>query len=347
MMFPKIQAFPIYWENGMKLSADHFQHLEDSIEDAVRDNRALGLTAMGGYGLLPYSPFELQTAQGTAPKSIRVILNACRAILPGGFRVEIIPENVQQLQLPLQFPFVEFVPTAGVRYHLFLAVSEQKRIPSGIPQTRPIRHSNLAPDYYLECVPQDRLSAVQKLTPNRMKIGELQDGKILSNYIPPSLTVIGYPILDKWHQYFQKQLENISRLGVQVVRENRVKDPAKAEFCKSLIEYIRSSHGYFNWVMPHQSPLLLAGYFGDLAGLVEALMETADRDFVRNQLQEGQINGLRSHVLELMKFRAVPLEEMALVISYTQKFVEALVQTIQSLLQKAPPSIRTGDRMVG
>jgi hypothetical protein len=343
MIFSKIQAFPTNWENGMKLSAADFQHLEDSVEDAMRDSRAIGIAANLGFGLLPYSPFALQNMQGNSPQSVRVVLNACRAVLPGGYRVEILPETAQQLQVPAKLPAIEFVPTAGVRYHLFLSVDERKRVPAGIPQVRPIRYPFLSPDYQLECLPHEKLSAAQRIAPNRMKIAEWQDGKIIEGYIPPVLTIKGFPILEQWHRFFQNQLENLARLSVKIVGEYRASDPGRASFCLPIVQYIRSSQAYFKWVLPSQSPVFLAAYYGDLAGLVEGLIETCDRDFVRNQLEEGQIHGLRRSIHDFLKPRMTPLEEMAIMLTLMQKFGEALKLTLEKLATVKGPGIRQGD----
>jgi len=346
MIFPSIKSFPIYWENGMKLSADHFQHLESSIEEANQDIRASALQAIQGFGLLPYSPFAVQSAQGNSPNSVRVIVNACRAIMPGGYRVEIVPENIQNFQIPARAPFVEFVPNPGVRYHMYLTVNERKRIPAGVPQTRPIRHPYLSHDYQLECIPQSRISAVKNLAPNRMKVAEWQDGKVIDGYIPPIIAIKGHPLMEKWYQFFQNQLENIVRIGVHVINEQRKKDKAKAEFCIPIVNFIRGSQGYFKWILPNQSPVWLAVYFGDLAGLIEGLIESSDRDFVRNQLKNGQINNLRPSALEVLKPGVIPQEEIAVVIGSLQRFVSSLVSTLQGLITVTRRAPRSGEREI-
>lgn len=346
MMFPKITSFPIYWENGMKLSAEHFQHLEDSIEDTVRDARATSLLPMGGFGLMPHSPFNVQNAQGQQPNSVRVILNACQAVLPGGYRVEILPENVQKLQIPSAVPYVEFIPSTGVRYHLYLSVDEDKRKPAGIPQTRPIRHPYLAHDYKLEYVSQDKLSAVQSLAANRMKIAEWENGKILEGYIPPCMTINGFQLLNRWYQFLQNQLENMVRIGLQVINEHRKKDVSRAAFCTPIVNYVRSTQGYYKWQLPNQSPAMLAVYFGDLAGLVEGLLDTNDRDFVRNQLKNGELNNLRHSIRNLLKPNVLPLEEMAIIIGRIQKFCESLLLSLQSLITHRAPDLRSGERNI-
>ncbi|MEK7256941.1 MAG: hypothetical protein AAB316_19455, partial [Bacteroidota bacterium] len=343
---PKINNFPLFWENGMKLSAEHFQHLEESIEDAVRDARALSLSASGAYGLLPMSQLLLRNTEGVTPRSVRITLESCRAIMPGGYRVEILPEIWQQLQLPLKLPAVEFMPEQNMRYHIFLIVNDKRRVPSGIPQVRPIRHPYLSPEYALECLPHSKLSAVANLSPNRLKLGEWQNGKIVEGYIPACLSIRGFPLLDTWHKFFQNQLENITRIGIQVIHEHRNRDVLRIGFCQPVVQFIRSSQSYFRWILPQQPPAVMAAYYGNLAGLVESMLETIDRDFLRNHLKDGQIHNLHAHLHELTKHHILPLEEMAIVMNRMQRFGEALQLTFNSLTSYVLPAVHSGDQKV-
>lgn len=344
MIFPKITSFPQYWENGMKLAASHFQHLEHSIEDSVRDSRAACLSANAGFGLLPHSPFRLHNGQGSGSQMAQVSLSACRAILPGGYRVEILPENTQQLQIPLSQPAVDFMPKLGVRYHIFISVDPQKRSPAGAQLSQPIRYANLAPTYALECLPQENPATAHAIAPNRMKVGEWQDGKIIEGYIPPTLTIAGFPLLEKWHHFLLNQMENIVRLSLPVIQEHRNKEVDRAFFCLPIVQFIRSSQGYFRWVLPQQAPIHLAGYFANFAGLIEGLIETADRDFVRSQLQEGRAHNLQSSIYELQKPQADLIENIAIALSRTQKLLEALQATIRDLSAAKAPRRPSGDR---
>lgn len=52
----------------------------------------------------------------------------------------------------------------------FLIVNDKRRVAAGTPQARPIRHPHMVAEYALECLPQDRLSAVANMSPNRMKM---------------------------------------------------------------------------------------------------------------------------------------------------------------------------------
>jgi len=346
MKYSGIKHFPSNWTNGMKLTADHFQHLEDSTEAAASDARATAVLSNVGYGLLPESKFTIRNAEGQTTQTVRVILEACQAILPGGRRIEILPNNIKTIQIPKQAPFVEFIPNAGVRYHLFLTVDEYSRIGSGIPETRPIREPFLCHDYQIECIPHDKIGAFQNLAADRMKIGEWKDGKILDGYIPPCMNLRSYPLLEKWHLFFQNQLENIVKISAHVINENRKKDPARAVFCEIIVQHIRSNQGEFRWMLPEKSPVHFVSYFGDFAGLVKGLLETSDRDFVRNVLQNGEINGLLASIESLLKLKSIPMEDLANVILKIKKIIDALLATIQSLVSDKAHSPRMGDRNI-
>ena len=222
-------------------------------------------------------------------------------------------------------------------------MNSKRRIPSGIPETRPIRNPFLAPEYSLECLPHDQLPNVRNLAPNRIKIGEWQDGKKIPGYIPPVLTIQGYQDLKSWHQALQTQMENIIRMALQVIETHRTKDAARIAFCLPIVQFLRSSQGYYRWVLPTLSPIRLAAYFGDFFGLVDSLIDTGDRDFVRNLLKEGALHNLRPFGQEFLKMSNIPYEDMALIISYIRRLLDSILSTLQSLNTQPPPAPRFGD----
>jgi hypothetical protein len=342
MIFPKIQTFPTNWENGMKLNADHFQHMENSIEDSIRDCRASSVLANSSYGILPYSQFSLMAKPGSSLNSVVISLIACRAIFPGGYRVEILPENVQQLQIPIKTPTVEIQIQASMRYHIFLVMGPH-RIAAGPAQTRPIRFPYLVPDYNIEVVPQDKMHIAQNISPNRMKIGELMNGNIIEGYIPAALCIKGNAFLEQWHNHFLKILDQIAKVSTQVMHEYRTKDQAKVIFCSQILQFVKSTQSTFRWMLPMEPPINLACYLGDFACFTEGVLDSIDRDFSRNILKDGAINGLRNTIQELNKFAAIPLEEMALVLTLALKFLESLTLTIQGLISTQAPIPRFGE----
>ena len=176
-----------------------------------------------------------------------------------------------------------------------------------------------------------------------MKIGEWQESKMVEGYIPPTLSVKGFPLLERWHQFFKDQSENIVRFAARVINEYRRRDPARAEFCNPIVNYIRGAKAYYKWQLPNESPIHLIVFFGNLAGIVEGLLETCDRDFVRNQLKNGQLHGINTTIQELLKPAAIPQEEMAISILAIQKFIASLISVLQHLLSNEGHKLRMGE----
>ncbi|MEN9610106.1 MAG: hypothetical protein RLZZ628_920 [Bacteroidota bacterium] len=328
-MFPKIQYFPLNWENGMKLGAEHFQHLENSIEDTLRDVRASALHT-GQYGLLPYSELLLRNAEGTRPGTVRVTLEGCRAILPGGRRVEISMENIYEKQIPLQPPAIEFAPVAGVRYWLYLCIDERALTKVGIPQVRPTRYPHLAPRYYLECLSIQQI-LTKEVVPNRMKIAEWQDGKLVEGYIPACLTLQGHRGLMTWHSRFQNQMSNIIAESLTVIQAFRGKEPHRVGFCQTVIGFIRSAQGYYRMQLPTQAPVHLIAYFCNFAGLIQALIDTADPIFHKNELKEGKINNLNGHNSYASGFSVLAQDDLMNEILWVEDFLKSVLLTITAL----------------
>lgn len=346
MNFPKIDHFPTHWEDGMRLGAGHFQHLESSIEDGLRDARALACVGISGFGLIPGSPFQLMNAAGNAPQSVRVVLNACRAILPGGYRVEILPENIQELEVPVEAPYVEFIPTFGQRYHLFLSVNEDSRVPAGRMESRPIRRPYLAYEYHIECVAHEKRSAFLSGAANRMKIAEWQDGKVLGTYLPATLRIRGNNALVQWHQFFEKELETVVMNCRKVAHEHRSMDMGKHYFAIRILQHIRQRHGHFKWALLDLPPAHLAIHLGDVAGTVMGLLEHADRDFVRNQLDNGNIHDLRKTLEQFLGTGELLHEEILQWYWLARNFLESLNLTLNSLMTKPKTAPKSGERNI-
>jgi hypothetical protein len=331
MYFPKFQYFPLNWVEGMFLNAGHFQHVDHHFEEALRDVRLTSL-CFGAYGLLPSSEFRMKLGAGAMPGMVRLVLEACRAVFPGGHRVELLPENVTRQSIPIEYPSTEFVPVPSLRYAIYLCADLNDKIPVGLPVERPIRNPYLMTKLSLEIVQMSQ--SISGFAPNRLKIGEWENGKISADYIPPTLILSGNPKLLERHQVFQSKLDGIVIAAMQVIDSFRMQDAAKVAFCEPLIQFIRSSWGQYRWLLPTQSPIQWVVYFGDFAGMVKSLIEIGDRDFVKNTLKDGNIHDLLKNIHYLIGLRVLVPEEIAIVIGLIERFLESLSLTLQSLKSK-------------
>ncbi len=341
MFFPKFQYFPLNWVEGMFLNAGHFQHSDNYLEEALRDAR---LTAMctGSYGLLPHTEFRIKLGAGAMPGMVRLVLEACRAILPAGHRIEILPDNVMRQSIPIEYPTTEFVPTPSLRYAIYLCADLNEKIAVGLPAERPIRNPYLMTKLYLEVVQMGQTTS--SFAPHRLKIGEWENGKISADYIPPTLILSGNPKLAEKHLLFQGKMDGIVVAAMQVIDAFRAQDATKVAFCQPLIQFVRSSWGYYRWQLPMQSPQAWVAYFGDFAGMVKSLVEIGDRDFVKNTLKNGNIHDLLKNVHYLLGLRTIVPEEIASVLVLIERFLESLSLTLQSLKTEIKGDVIYGDK---
>src|SRR6187455_2837546 len=106
-MLPELKYLPVNWVDGMKISDSHFKQLELAFADAVRDAYAAGLTKYN-FGLLPPAPdqrssFDLHVNIDSA-RLIKATLTECRAVTPGGARIELVRNNsVEKLKLDASY----------------------------------------------------------------------------------------------------------------------------------------------------------------------------------------------------------------------------------------------------
>jgi hypothetical protein len=71
-----------------------------------------------------------------------------------------------------------------------------------------------------------------------------------------------------------------------------------------------------------------------------------DRDFVRNQLRDGQVNQLRNCIQVFLKLQQPPPEETGAIFVYIQRFTEALLLTVKGLITYQAPTPRSGERNI-
>src|ERR1700741_5399872 len=95
-MLPNFKYFNVNWVDGMKLTRGHFSDQENAFIDRLRDVAAINLTSYN-YGLLNPAPGSSKSIDHVVDVDratlLRVKVNECRAITPGGARIEIVSGN--------------------------------------------------------------------------------------------------------------------------------------------------------------------------------------------------------------------------------------------------------------
>ena len=230
-MAENITHFPVNWIDGMKINKNHFITLQDNIEDMVRDARNLGINELN-YGLLNTNltrPFQYAISID-AHNELSVTIKFLKAVTPGGGRIEITDYTgafSEKIQLT-DFDFKNSV------YFLLLNIDPYHRIPSGEQnmQEIPPRFPNALPRYFLTSVPESEV--------NQNNIGSLQfplakfhtgasSFEILTDYIPPALTVNSHPQLVSLFETYESFIKQMEINAVQIVQKIRFRNNTEDE----------------------------------------------------------------------------------------------------------------------
>src|SRR5688572_1749419 len=120
-MLPDIKNFPVNWVDGMKISSRDFIAMENAVTDGLRDAQATRLNEYN-YGLLPTNHPEADNY----PKLVydyvnnQLVLKECRALTPGGQRIEITEAKHERKKFPAQLPAASISVQESGRYDVYL-----------------------------------------------------------------------------------------------------------------------------------------------------------------------------------------------------------------------------------
>ncbi|VXB92872.1 conserved hypothetical protein [Flavobacterium sp. 9AF] len=211
-MAENIKHFPVNWIDGMKINKKHFIEFQDNVEDLIRDARNLEVNELN-YGLLSTHlsrPFQYAISIDTH-NELSVNIKTLKAITPAGGRIEITDftgeysEKIELKDLDLK----------GNHYFLLLNIDPFSRVPSGEQNMEEV------PPRFPHALPKYSLNTVLESEVNHNNIGALQfplakfktsreGSEIITNYIPPCLTLNSHPsliTLFETYDLFFKQLE--------------------------------------------------------------------------------------------------------------------------------------------
>jgi hypothetical protein len=279
-MHPEFKHFPVNWMDGMKISSKEFIAFDSYIQDTIRDLRCHFMHEYS-YGMLPSSNFEVNRYPKLQFNSAQssIVLMECRAVTPGGFRIEISEKTYESTAFPAQMPSVRITPDMYGVFEVFIVIKDFDRVGAGrYAEDLPPRHKLSAPSYelYLQRKGENTYGGV---IPNTLKISEieLRDGKLSAifsetgDYIPPCTTVSAHHRLKDAHstceQYLTAILEHTKTLLSVAAPSIDVNQDAKDAIAvaEKIGAYIWGSLSKFRKVIPNQSPIELITYFNDLA----------------------------------------------------------------------------------
>lgn len=269
----------VNWVDGMKISSGHFVQTDNFIQDMVRDSNSLNLNS-NNYGLLP--PFngqknslDIQITERSS-NQLQVKISQCNAITAEGFRIRIEPSGPGGGYEFSHYFSQESAGDAVETYFILLTVNPHERASFGQPDAEevPLRYPDVDSTYAITILPAAQVNARNN---HYLEVGMFTRSsagiQIANDYIPPSVNILSHPELVKYYEVFNNQLNQLQLLSFRIIDKITSKDSISTIgknvklLCDKMLDYI--AHIYFPYrnLAYHQSPLVLVGYFSEMAHL--------------------------------------------------------------------------------
>lgn len=283
-MAENIKHFPVNWIEGMKINKNHFIELQDNIEDLVRDSRNLETNELN-YGLLSTNlsrPFQYGISIDSH-KELSIDVKMLKAVTPCGGRIEITD---------FTGPFSEKIELKDFdlnenSYYLLLNVDPYNRIPSGEQNMEEM------PPRFPYAISKYSITTVLESDVNQNNIGPLQfpiakfktssdNYEIITDYIPPCLTVNSHPSLIKLFENYDLFFKQIEFHSVQIIQKIKFRSITEDEnvissmvldACKTSLSYVEKHITMSKWVSYNTKPIEV---LSNLVGLARTLKNCFD-----------------------------------------------------------------------
>ncbi len=284
-----LEHLNVNWVNGMKISKDHFIQQDNAFDDKLRDGTGLHLNSMN-YGLLPVWPGEQRGAFKVVSKIdnqkfLKVDLIQCRAVTPGGARIEILEDHRYppfSIDLTQEFDLIKGGETS--EYYILLSVDIFNRVPGGEldASEEPPRYPLTRPSYKLSVFSAKQVSR-EGINPASIFIGKLYLGQdkheIVDSYIPPCMSLRSHNELMAFYSIIEKFFNQLELDLLSIIRKinDKNQDTSLATSVKylseNLLQYISAYNLKLRWQIPDQAPVYL---FEGIAGFARIMRNTID-----------------------------------------------------------------------
>ncbi|MET3981061.1 hypothetical protein ABIB62_003580 [Mucilaginibacter sp. UYP25] len=272
---PKYRS--VNWVDGMKISSGHFVQTDNFVQDIVRDSNSIMLNS-NNFGLL--APFngentslDIQITE-RASNHIQVKVRQCNAITSEGYRIHISPGMLGQ-ELEFNHYFTQDAPTDAIEtFFIILTVNPHDRVAVGKPDAdeNPVRYPEVDSFYGITILPAAQISAKNN---HYLEVGKLNRSasgiQLITDYIPPCAAILSHQDLVKYYEAFSNQLNEFQLLSFRIIDKITSKDTISPIgrnvklLCDKMLDYIARIYFSYRNVAFQQPPLVLIGYFSEMA----------------------------------------------------------------------------------
>lgn len=269
----------VNWVDGMKISSSQFVQTDNFIHDTIRDSNSLYLNN-SNYGLLPPMQgqkvsLDIQVSE-RASNQLQVKIKHCNAVTAEGYRIRIESGAPNEGFEFSHYFSQESTGDAPETYYIVLTVNPHERVALGQPDADevPLRYPEVDSGYAIAILPASQLS---RQSSQYLEVGKFTRSSagisIAADYIPPSVNILSHPELVRYYEVFSTQINQLQLLSFRIIDKITSKDSVSAIgknvklLCDKMLDYV--AHIYFPYrnMAYHQSPLVLVGYFSEMAHL--------------------------------------------------------------------------------
>lgn len=265
--------YPVDWKDGMRVSAKDFVTTDRAWIDALRDVRSTLFQGLQ-FGLLPALRDSSDTSAypklAFEPSRSLLILQECRAITEGGYRIEITEDLHRDMQVPFKLPEVRVKSQEDFEVYITVDLFSPQGAGKLLADAPP-RHQYVCPFYELSVLPKSEGVGLSGL--NHLKIAEYKWAKAgfkrIDDYIPPCMVIAAHPLLTERFSKASGYLKTIHDNSIHLVRQYRsdprpeVKDATL--WVEKLVIFVAQSLWTYNDLLANQSPTQTIVYFKNLA----------------------------------------------------------------------------------
>jgi hypothetical protein len=218
-MLPELIYWPVNWADGMKITRSHLLGNDNAFRDATRDTGGMLLSPIS-YGLLPPAPGK-DRPLALVCDGQELILSACRAVTPGGARIEIDASH-PPLRLALSAARDEWMRLGQSVGYAVIDVNPFEPQPWGQPDPDevPLRYPFTTASYRLGAVPQmtlaNSLSAAYHMPVGRLM---LTNGQFVlaTDYLPPCRMVGVFPAMQQQFLAIGSRMGEIAGFATAII----------------------------------------------------------------------------------------------------------------------------------
>lgn len=284
-MLRRITYNPINWIDGMKITKDHFIHLENTLLDFIRDSNAIALNSYN-YGILPAHP-EARNGESLRYKLVvdrngllKVDVYECRAVTPAGTRIEISANNsfTEQKQLTREINLKEIGAT---NFFVVVSCNPFERQPVGEPDgnENPPRFPFAIPSCNIDVVPVENYNKMTSgpfhVAIAKIKYNNLREFVQDEYYIPPTAVLSSSRELVDVHGDLDKLLCMVEGYCVEIItkiyKKEQTNEQAKAVLylCENVLNFVGQHISHFRWVIAEQPPIHMIEFFMRFARIIK------------------------------------------------------------------------------